>query len=223
MSAHNSSRQLRTNFLSSRSVGLPPYPSTITCSPKCIAILLILYHFTGSNNISVADGGEGYVGAGEPPESIGFAEDRLHLVAEIPDRFEARHLKPDDNEHDGGRDARYQRLKWREAVRKGEDGTGYDKKEDSHHDGKQACLRKRRCELGDESTDEECIGEVGDQQQRRGQREHKGGRTGRPAAYPVKCGKSGKSTDEYTINGPIRKHGRKRGQIHRSILLQITA
>src|SRR3989344_608819 len=104
MSAHNSSRQLRTNFLSSRSVGLPPYPSTITCSPKCIAILLILYHFTGSNNISVTDDGEGYVGACEPPEAVCFAKDRADLVAEIPYRFEARHLQPDDDEHYGGRE-----------------------------------------------------------------------------------------------------------------------
>src|SRR3989338_5934068 len=110
MSAHNSSRQLRTNFLSSRSVGLPPYPSTITCSPKCIAILLILYHFTGSNNISVTDDGEGYVGACEPPEAVRFAEDRARLVAEIPDSFEPGDLQPDDDEHDCRCDTCYQSL-----------------------------------------------------------------------------------------------------------------
>src|SRR3989344_6755771 len=98
----------------------------------------------------------------------------------------------------------------------------YDKKENCCHDGKQACLCERDCELCDESTDEECIGDVGNEQQSRRQREHKGGRTGRPAAYPIKCGKCGKGTDEYPIDGPLGKDRGKRGQIHCSILLKTT-
>ena len=57
--------------------------------------------------------------------------------------------------------------------------------------------------MGDESADEERIGEVGNEQERRRQREHKGGGAGRPAAYTVERGKCGEGTDEYPIDGPM--------------------
>src|SRR3990167_9471734 len=167
---------------------------------------------------SVTDDGEGYVGACEPPEAVRFAEDSLHLVAEVPHRFEARHLEPDDDEHDGGRDARYQGLEGRQTVRKCKYDPVYDEKEDSRHDGKYACLRERRCELCDESADEERTREVGNEQERRRQREHKGGRTRRAVAHCVERGKRGKRADEYPINGPLGKNVRSCTEVHTDII-----
>ena len=79
-------------------------------------------------------------------------------------------------------------------------------------------LRERGCELGDESANEERVGEIGNEQQRRRQREHKGGRARRAVAHCVERGKRGKRADEYPINGPVGKNVRNSTYVHADII-----
>src|SRR3989344_3591578 len=164
---------------------------------------------------SVTDDGEGYVGACEPPEAVRFAEDRLHLVAEVPYRIESWNLQPYDNDYDGRGETRNKRLNGGKPARKCKYHPMDDEVESDCHDGEYTRLRERGCELGDESTNEERVGEIGNEQQRRRQREHKGGRARRAVAH---CVERGKRTDEYPINGPLGKNVRSRTEVHTDII-----